>query len=133
MITFRYEDPKDLVSSSSFPAPPVAPEGGGDDWGYTVPVASRPDSSSASSNTASMSSRPSSVQTSTHSGSKPAQLSRPPPPPAGRSSAKIWSSVLSGVKSNNVGEYLKGATEAGATLAKEAILINDSTKVGEQK
>ena len=39
------------------------------------------------------------------------------------------SSVLSGVKGNNVGEYLKGATEAGATHAKEAIQINDSNKV----
>ena len=38
---------------------------------------------------------------------------------------------MSGVKGNNVGEYLKGATEAGATLAKEAIQINDSNKVNE--
>ena len=37
--------------------------------------------------------------------------------------------MLSGVKGNNVGDYLKGATEAGATLAKEAIQINDSNKV----
>ena len=37
--------------------------------------------------------------------------------------------MLSGVKGNNVGEYLKGATEAGATHAKEAIQINDSNKV----
>ena len=28
-----------------------------------------------------------------------------------------------------MGEYLKGATEAGATLAKEAVLIDDSNKV----
>jgi len=124
----RYEDPKDIVSSSSFPAPPVAPGGGGasDDWGYTVPVASRPDS--VSSNTASMSSRPSSVQTSTASGHKPAQISRPPPPPASQFGGNFLSSVLSGVKGNNVGEYLKGATEAGATHAKEAIQINDSNK-----
>ena len=31
-----------------------------------------------------------------------------------------------------MGEYLKGATEAGATLAKEAILIDDSNKVKER-
>ena len=31
-----------------------------------------------------------------------------------------------------MGEYLKGATEAGATLAKEAVLIDDSNKVKER-
>ena len=31
-----------------------------------------------------------------------------------------------------MGEYLKGATEAGATLAKEAVLIDDSNKVRER-
>ena len=40
--------------------------------------------------------------------------------------------MLSGVKGNHVGEYLKGATEAGATLAKEAVLIDDSNKVKER-
>ena len=32
-------------------------------------------------------------------------------------------------KSKEVGEYLKGHTEASATLAKEAVLVNESNKV----
>ena len=32
-------------------------------------------------------------------------------------------------KSKEVGEYLKGHTESSATLAKEAVLVNETNKV----
>ena len=99
----RYEDPKDIVP------------------GYQEPKDVLPPSASYSSL--------STVQTSRDPVVSRPQVTRPPPPTSesGYNILTTISSVLG--KSNQVGEYLKGATEASATLAKEAVHVNERNKV----
>ena len=103
MSDSRYEDPKDIVP------------------GYQDPK----DVISNSVSYASISS----VQTSKDPVTTRPQVTRPPPPTSDSSYNLLTtiSSVLG--KGNQVGEYLKGATEASATLAKEAIHVNERNKV----
>ena len=55
-------------------------------------------------------------------------ISRPPPPAV--EGKKKFSYVPAVFKqSNQVNEYLSGVTETGATLAKEAVLVNEMNKV----
>ena len=96
----KYEDPKDLV---------------GPDTVYSVP---------ASSSAPALSS----VETSSN---KPT-IPRPRPPlPTSESGYNFSLGKFTSVfgKSNQVGEYLSGLTESTATLAKEAVLVNDRNKV----
>ena len=71
------------------------------------------------------------MRTSQNPGSVPAvpPVRRPPPSMSepGLNFPGKFQSVLG--KSKEVGEYLKGHTESSATLAKEAVLVNETNKV----
>ena len=102
----KYEDPRDLVGPDSV---------------YSVP-ASVPASSSAPT-----------LSTVETSSSKPT-IPRPRPPlPTSESGYNFSLGKFTSVfgKSNQVGEYLSGLTESTATLAKEAVLVNDRNKVSQ--
>ena len=98
----KYEDPHDLVTS----VPPV----------YSVPTTTT------------------AAPTVSHVGtsSRKPTIYRPPPPAVGRreEGKKKFSYVPAVFKqTNQVNEYLSGMTEASATLAKEAVLVNELNKV----
>jgi len=99
----QYEDPKDLVgphyNTYSVPASTSAPALSNVETSTTKPTVARP------------------------------VISRPPPPTSESGynfSLGKFTSVFG--KSNQVGDYLSGLTEATATLAKEAVLVNELNK-----
>ena len=99
----KYEDPQDLL------APDPAPV-------YSLPTTSRPFS----------------APTESHVGTSSRKPTIPPPPAVERreEGKKKFSYVPAVFKqSNQVNEYLSGVTEASATLAKEAVLVNELNKV----
>ena len=102
----KYEDPQDLIVSQ----PPV----------YSVPHTTGPSTTSAPP--------VSQVETS----SRKPTIYRPPPPAEarqGQEGKKKFSYVPAVFKqTNQVNEYLSGMTEAGATLAKEAVMVNELNK-----
>ena len=110
----KYEDPQDLVTSVTS-EPPV----------YSVPTNTGSGSGSGSAT---------SGPTVSHVGtpSRKPTIHRPPPPAVGRreEGKKKFSYVPAVFKqTNQVNEYLSGMTEASATLAKEAVLVNELNKV----